>query len=61
MCGFLWVGFVISVWGQVDFEPPRQFAAGEHDAPPATLALEADIRAEADNGPFIRAAGMRFA
>jgi len=49
------------VWGEIGFEPPRQFTAGEHYAPATALAFEADIRAETDNGPFIRAAGMWFA
>ncbi len=46
---------------EVDLEPPRQFAAGEHDAPSTAFAFESDIRAETDNGPFVRTAGMRLA
>jgi len=60
MCGVL-LGVVIGfglVGGEVGLEPPHQLAAGEHHAPTAALALQADIRAEADDGPLVGAAGM---
>lgn len=47
--------------GEVGFEPPGKFAAGEQDAPPAAQAFQADVGAEAGDGPFVGAAWMRFA
>jgi hypothetical protein len=47
--------------GEIGFEPPGKFAAGKQDAPPAALAFQADVGAEAGDGPFVGAAGMRFA
>jgi len=41
------------VWGEIGFESPRQFAAGEQYAPPTAFTFEANIRAEADDGPFV--------
>jgi hypothetical protein len=54
----MWLFFV---WGQVGFEPFRQFTAGEHDAPSTAPALQPDVRAEAGDGPFVGAAWMLFA
>ena len=41
------------MFGEIDFESLGKFAAGEHDAPPATLALKPNIRAETRDDPFI--------
>lgn len=46
---------------QVGFQAPQQLAAGEHHAPPAALAFQANVGAEAEDGPLIGAAGMGFA
>ena len=49
------------MFGEVGFEPLRQFAPGEHDAPPAALAFQSDIRAETRDSPFVGTARMLFA
>ena len=49
------------VFGENGFEPFRQFAPREHDAPSATCAFQPNIRAQARDNPFIGAAGMLFA
>ncbi len=51
---------VIILW-QNRFNPPRQFAPRQHHAVTAAFAFQADVRAEAGDGPFVGAAGMRFA
>lgn len=65
MCGFL--GSVISVMlfffvgSQIGFETFRQFAPGEHDAPPATFTFEPDIGTKARHRPFVGTAWMLLA
>ncbi len=44
-----------------DLDPPCQFPAGEQHPAAALTAFKANIRSQADNHPFITAAGMRFA
>jgi hypothetical protein len=46
---------------QVGFKSLGKLTPREQDAPPAAFALEADIRAEPRDGPFVRAARMLFA
>jgi hypothetical protein len=48
------------MFGEVGFHPLRQFAAGKHYAPSATLTLQPDVRAETYNRPFKGTAGMLF-
>ena len=43
------------------FDALIEGAALDHDAPPATLADEADVEAEAHDLPFVSAAGVLFA
>ena len=45
---------------KIGLESFCKFTAGEHHASSAAFALQPDIRAETDNGPFIRATGMLF-
>lgn len=47
-------------FGQVGFHALGEFAAGEHYPVSAALAFQADVRTQADHGPFVRAAGMRL-
>ena len=47
--------------GQVGFESLGEFTPRQKDAPPAALTFDTDIRAEADDGPFVGAARMLFA
>jgi hypothetical protein len=41
--------------------PPAQFAPRQHHPPPAAFALQTNIRAETDDGPFIGTTRVRFA
>jgi hypothetical protein len=41
--------------------PPGQFTPRQHHPPSAAFTLQADIRAKANDSPFIGAAGMWFA
>lgn len=45
---------------QVGFESLGKFTPCEHDAPPADLAFEPDIRAQTRDGPLIGAARVLF-
>ena len=47
--------------GKIGLESFCKFTAGEHHASSTAFAFQPNIRAETDNGPFIRAAGMLFA
>jgi hypothetical protein len=49
------------MFGEVGFQPPRQFAPRQQDSPSAGFTFQADIGAQAHNGPFIPAAWMRLA
>ena len=49
------------VFGEIGFQSFGKFTAGEHHAPPAAPALQANIRAQTCDRPFVRAAGMLFA
>jgi len=51
----------LRLFRQVDFHTLGQLAAGEQHAMPAALAFQTDVRAQSDNGPFVRTAGMRLA
>lgn len=46
--------------GQVRFEPFGKLTPCQQDAPPAALAFEPDICAQARDNPLIRATGMLF-
>jgi hypothetical protein len=48
------------VFGEIGFETFGKFTAGEHNAPAAASALQANIRAQACDGPFIGTARMLF-
>jgi hypothetical protein len=45
---------------QNGLDPPGQFTARQHHPPTAAFALQADIRAEPDDSPFIGTAGVWF-
>jgi hypothetical protein len=49
------------VFCEIGFEPFCKFAAGKHDAPPASLAFKPYVRAETCDGPFVGATWMLFA
>lgn len=51
----------IFMLGKVDFQSLCKFPPREHDAPPTTFALKADIRPETRDHPFVGAAWMLFA
>jgi hypothetical protein len=53
----MFIGFVL---GEICLESLGQFAPGQHDASPTTLAFQPDIRAEPDNRPLIRTTWMLF-
>lgn len=53
--------FRLFLFCQVGFHAPGEFAPGEQDAMPAALAFQADIRAQANHGPLVRAARMWLA
>jgi hypothetical protein len=55
------MGLFFFVRSEIRLEAFGQFAAGEQDAPPATLAFQTDVRAEARDGPFVGAAWMLLA
>ena len=40
-------------FGQVGFHALGEFAAGEHYPVSAALAFQADVRTQADHGPFV--------
>ena len=46
---------------KVGFQSLGKFTPREHNPSPAAFAFEADIRAKACDGPFVRAARMLFA
>ena len=50
----------IFLCGKVDFQSPGKFTAREHDSSPAAFTFKPDIRAQARNDPFIRAARVLF-
>lgn len=47
--------------GEISLEAFGKFAAGKHDASSTASAFEANVRAEACDGPFVGAAGMLLA
>ena len=49
------------MYGKIDLEPFGKFTPCKHDTACASFALEADIRAETRDGPFVGAARMLFA
>ena len=49
------------VFGEIGFKPFGKFTPGKHDMASATFTFEPDIRAEARDSPFVRAARMLFA
>jgi hypothetical protein len=49
------------MFSEIGFQPFGKFTAGEHDAPPAAVAFQPDVRAETGDGPFVGAARMLFA
>jgi hypothetical protein len=60
MWGFLG-GLFIFVFRKDGLQSPDQVAARQENPPLADDAFQADICPQADNGPLIRAAGVRFA
>jgi hypothetical protein len=52
--------FIFFVLCEVGFESLCKFAAGEHDAPSTAFTFQPNIRAKADNGPFIGTARVLF-
>jgi hypothetical protein len=61
MCGFLGVALFIFVFCQIGFEPLCEFAPGKHDASPAALTFQPNIRAETSHRPLIGTTRMLFA
>jgi len=51
----------VRCWRQLGLHPLFQFAARDHHVAPALLALEADVGPQPGDGPFVTAAGVRFA
>ena len=60
MWGFLGVMLFIFVVCEIGLESFGEFASCEHNPPPASLAFEADIRAEPRDSPLIGTTGMLF-
>jgi hypothetical protein len=60
MCGFLGAVLFIFVFCQVGFESLCEFAPGKHDASPAALAFQPNIRAETSHRPLIGTTRMLF-
>jgi hypothetical protein len=48
------------MFGEIGLESLGEFAPCEQDAPPTAFAFQSDVRAEADDGPFVGATGMLF-
>jgi hypothetical protein len=47
--------------GEICFETLGKLTPGQHDSPATAFALQANVRAETDNGPFIGATGVLLA
>jgi hypothetical protein len=52
--------FIVFVLSEIRFESLCQFASGKHDASPTAFTFKTNIRAEARDDPFIRAARVLF-